>query len=200
MLEYENKGVTVRDSKDYTIKTMEAAGINALYAMDKARKILDHFQITYWIDAGTLLGKVRDYRFIPHDTDIDFGIIMGNDKAQFIQYVMEYESFRLVRKQTYVDDVGKIVMPSQTLYLHEPTGVLVDFYWFYVEDRDAGAVLLNHNECGTLSIPFDLIYPVQDNAYPNQPEAYLAHRFGPDWRTPAESKSAWYEEANNLNK
>ena len=37
--------------------------------------IFDQSRLKYFLDSGSLLGAVRNQRFIPHDKDIDFGIV-----------------------------------------------------------------------------------------------------------------------------
>ena len=43
-------------------------------ALRRAKAILDDAGIAFWLDCGTLLGAVRDGRFIPWDHDIDLGM------------------------------------------------------------------------------------------------------------------------------
>ncbi len=38
------------------------------------KKVLDNHKIEFWLDCGTLLGVVRDGRFIPGEHDIDLGV------------------------------------------------------------------------------------------------------------------------------
>jgi len=45
----------------------------ARHALKKVKQALDKKNIEYWLDAGTLLGAVRENRFIPWDHDIDLG-------------------------------------------------------------------------------------------------------------------------------
>ena len=45
------------------------------------RDVIDIFNennILYWIDGGTMLGSVRDSKFIPHDDDVDLGTTLEN--------------------------------------------------------------------------------------------------------------------------
>lgn len=42
--------------------------------LKRAKAILDSAGIPFWLDCGTLLGAVREGRFIPWDHDIDLGI------------------------------------------------------------------------------------------------------------------------------
>jgi len=50
-----------------------------LAALREFRRVLDEVQFPFFIDTGTLLGTIRDQRFIPWDNDIDFGTIRNAD-------------------------------------------------------------------------------------------------------------------------
>ena len=43
-------------------------------ALKKVVSILEKYDIDYWLEFGTLLGLVREGRFIEHDSDIDIGV------------------------------------------------------------------------------------------------------------------------------
>ncbi|RLF45878.1 MAG: hypothetical protein DRN09_01115, partial [Thermoplasmata archaeon] len=45
----------------------------AVEALRQVKEILDKYGVEYWLDSGTLLGAVRDGKFIPWDGDIDLG-------------------------------------------------------------------------------------------------------------------------------
>ena len=46
----------------------EEAGIKVL---KEVKEVFDEYDVEYWLDQGTLLGAVRDEKFIPWDHDID---------------------------------------------------------------------------------------------------------------------------------
>ncbi len=45
----------------------------AIKTLLEVKAVLDKHGVEYWIDSGTLLGAVRDGKFIPWDNDIDLG-------------------------------------------------------------------------------------------------------------------------------
>src|SRR5687767_2901306 len=50
-----------------------------LAALKEFRDVLDKVDLQYFIDTGTLLGTIREKRFIPWDNDVDFGTIRTCD-------------------------------------------------------------------------------------------------------------------------
>ena len=46
---------------------------DATFALKCVKKVLDEEGLVFWLDTGTLLGAVRNGRFIPWDSDIDLG-------------------------------------------------------------------------------------------------------------------------------
>ena len=50
----------------------------ALKNLRDVKEILDRAGVRYWLDGGTLLGAVRDGKFIPWDDDIDLGTLSSS--------------------------------------------------------------------------------------------------------------------------
>jgi hypothetical protein len=71
-----------------------------LDALHEFRAVLDEVDFPFFIDTGTLLGAVRDKRFIPWDNDIDFGTIKSENthkklaEASRILHAAGYSYFR----------------------------------------------------------------------------------------------------------
>lgn len=49
-----------------------------LSSLKDVKSVLEKYKCQYFLDTGTLLGAVRDKRFIPWDNDIDIGVIDFN--------------------------------------------------------------------------------------------------------------------------
>ncbi|WP_290917597.1 LicD family protein [Halodesulfovibrio sp.] len=64
-------------------------GKNGAVALKDVLTFLSSCGITHWVDAGTLLGIVRDGCFIEGDTDIDIGILFNTDGKEFIAALEE---------------------------------------------------------------------------------------------------------------
>lgn len=61
------------------------------------KKILNNCNVKWWLDSGSLLGLVRDNKFLKHDNDIDIGII-PNDNFSFAALIKMFKinHFRIV--------------------------------------------------------------------------------------------------------
>ena len=52
-----------------------AAQLEAFAALSVAAQALEEAGITYFLSNGTLLGCIREGTFVPHDSDIDIGVL-----------------------------------------------------------------------------------------------------------------------------
>lgn len=85
---------------------------NGVQTLSDLAGLLTSNNIHYWVDAGTLLGIVRDGNFIDDDTDIDIGVVITNPDDLFnllkvngynIWYYFDtpYGRKRLIRAEKY---------------------------------------------------------------------------------------------------
>lgn len=131
---------------------------------------------------GTLLGHYRDHGFIPHDSDIDFGLLEPD-------FAKRSRLEREMRKRGYatrLNDEREIAFYKP----HFPT-LCVDFFLF----RRKGDCFVYHDSRGEVeyefSFPaeiFDDFIPVKflgrtDAWIPKGTERFLEASYG-DWRTP----------------
>jgi hypothetical protein len=148
-----------------------------------------------WVDAGTLLGLYRQGDFIPHDTDVDFGVALSSGQAERAPIITEpdYQPLRALYWRG---------LPMQQAYLFK--NEVLDFYFFY-DDIKPG-FLTNVSDGGVMEIPEELIRPIARNfnwenanlPTPNQLETYLSWRYGEDWKTPKTDKQPWFSDHPNI--
>lgn len=150
--------------------------------------LLDGIGLRWWLSAGTALGVVRDGRLIPHDTDLDVGVLGHAGVLDRLHLAFAAAGWPLARQTSY-----------QRAYRYRD--VILDIYAY----RREGDQLVADTEHGRLAKPARLfdelalmefagrLYPV-----PSPPEAYLQVRYGPGWRTPAISKGPWQTETAAL--
>ena len=63
----------------------------AIEALRQVKKVFDKHAIEFWLDMGTLLGAVRDKKFISWDSDIDLGV-WGNELPKIARACIELQS------------------------------------------------------------------------------------------------------------
>jgi len=150
---------------------------DGILSVEKAMK-----QIGYdiFINSGTLLGVTRSGAFIPHDDDVDFGVLLHSTDA--VSAAAEWiELKKTLEKNGLLKNVGWL---GGILKTHKIGTFTVDFFPAWVE---GGAVFVYPHTAGDLvrddllplCVSDDLCLPI-----PNRPEKMLAVNYGPDWRTP----------------
>ena len=156
------------------------------------RGLDDTAHLKRWVDAGTLLGLVRDSDFIPHDTDIDIAVILTPDEG----LALDLPAGDVVRQVRWQH------LPMQFAYWHD--GVIVDLY-FYYSGIEKG-YLVNCNTNCVLRIP-DKYAQAELGSFewsglsiptPSPVDDYLEWTYGSDWRTPKSDKGLWTEDRPNI--
>ncbi|MFB0562330.1 MAG: LicD family protein [Candidatus Lokiarchaeia archaeon] len=108
----------------------------AIEALREVKEILDKHGIEYWLDYGTLLGAVRDRRFIPWDTDIDLGV-WSKDIDKLIKAYEEFHTkgylvHSFVRKYIHIFKVSSTKKPptkiSFNIYDIDKRGATIRFF------------------------------------------------------------------------
>jgi len=71
-------------------------------ALREVKGVLDDAAVPFFLDTGTLLGTVRDKRFIPWDNDIDLGIIRTdaiNERLRDVTRVLHSKGYSYFRSE-----------------------------------------------------------------------------------------------------
>ena len=158
------------------------------------KKVLDDLEIPFFLWFGTLLGSVREKDFIPHDTDVDIGMLkkhIPRDKVDAVVKGFEGTGYSVCIGSCdgYVNLIY-ITMNDKYPGLKVDADFLFDFqdkYWF---PRHAN---VNGNPI-TLAIPYSKKYfdcemeerTIRGTKYrvPSPPEEFLVELWGEDWRVP----------------
>lgn len=107
---------------------------NGLLALSDVVEFLSNEGIKHWVDAGTLLGIVRDGSFIDGDTDIDIGVSCVVNRERFVSnikragftvcYGYSYQSGDLallrVEKRSVGIDIEFFVKEGSVYYYDSP--------------------------------------------------------------------------------
>ncbi len=147
-----------------------------------------------WLSAGTLLGLYRDNGFIPHDTDLDVGML-GDwdnpiDPMDVVQPFTE-EGFMHIRRMSYDGRVMQLAFVKRV--------TIFDIYFFYINKEED--IAINYNDNGVMRKPQHFVSNLGSmiflgDKYPTPwpIEDYLEYRYR-DWRTPTGGKRPWFEDA-----
>jgi hypothetical protein len=165
----------------------------ALEALRGATEVLENLGAVFWITYGTLLGWRRISGFLPFDDDIDVAVLSGTDPCA-IKTAMQARAFSLVEESS---DARAVI--GQKFLLAD---VIVEFIFvsrvgdFHVDSFPVldGSIMRGNHPCQALRrVDFrGLSLPV-----PADPDAYLAHLYGPDWRKPV-SRWHWVFSPHNV--
>ncbi len=158
---------------------------NGLFLLQRVTAELERMGFAPFLVFGTLLGAVREGRFISHDTDIDLGLILEKSAAnrrKKSQTGPNWFNFLCKRLERYeilpVRDRGNLKsLWFKTEYL--------DLYVFSRADSTGdwrcGGYSIAPEEVGTFS-RCELLG--SNFRVPSEKELYLRNRYGLDWQVP----------------
>ncbi len=178
--------------KERQIKARTKKVLNILKTV---KEILKKNNITYWLEAGTLLGAVRENRLLPCDKDVDL-VICCSEKEELDKIVSDFEKTQLKYKLVKYDrdaecfikgDIRKIKV--DTLLKKGITKIeifavkkLEDFYCYGIrQKRDYFIVKIPEKFCQNT-----IEKKVLNDSYslPEDYKGYLKNRYGRDWEIP----------------
>jgi hypothetical protein len=171
---------------------------NATQALLSLCAILNTTDIRYYVDAGTLLGIVRDQALIPWDDDLDIAVHADDLSQLAIQLPrildllkdelgVEY-SVDTHTSNTAFGAVAQGAIRSLKMLPSDPdsTMPMIDIFIKYIDGNNMDYCLASRG-IRMPAIHFDsydeLTFRNQKIKLPNQHEAYLKAHYG-DWQTP----------------
>ena len=206
-------------NKTYYIKLEDEKADEAKNLLNGVVDIFEHNQSQYFLDAGTLLGAVRDKGFIPWDHDIDLGLIYTNQE-DVEKIVKELKKKFYVRSLKFKKDPAiwnpgkyRIIKVYKKSSLSIKDELCLDIFLFYksiLEENnqkvykygvwDRNAFYPENILRDFKSIRFyNRLYRV-----PKNPEHFLEFKYGKDWETPQKKWSTVLDDTsltrNNLEK
>ena len=157
--------------------------------------ILNDIGLKYWLDAGTLLGIIRDGDLIPWDYDADIGILPETSHE-----IMKHRIKFLPKYSIYRRKVNSIWLPENTRVLKVKTVLerikqinfhldLFCVYPLYDTYRWIDSDSLKHADKKYFDKLDTITWEGREIKIPNHVEEYLSFRYG-DWKTPNENYDA----------
>lgn len=145
------------------------------------------------ITDGTLLGIVRENKFIKHDNDIDFDCLY-TDPGVIINYAKK-NGWKLGRKVTFK---GKV----QQLIFFDQDKILYDFIFWYENNEFA----VNYSERRFVRLQrlhFIKNYRIlnlnnKSVHVPDELDEWLVMRYGKNWNIPHTEKGDWKNDCDDL--
>lgn len=163
--------------------------------LDRLHKLLSENDVPYYCDAGTLLGFVRDGGFIPHDDDIDIGIMPETVPLQKVLKIFMDAGYGFIHAFDYngrllefsVMDVRNISIDvflhtrceDDARYLHE---IFLRWYPDRTYPNDRANIGLKFRLRGPDGLKTMLVHGVETSV-PTNAEEMLDSEYGP-WRKP----------------
>lgn len=98
--------------------------------LQQVKEVLDDQGIEFWLDCGTLLGAVRDGKFLPWEHDIDLGVWCHNFLPKLRMIVSKdlrnrgfkvhiYENYMNIRKEETVTDINFYLINNDKAVCHQ---------------------------------------------------------------------------------
>ena len=167
------------------------------YGYDLLKKLDDiatRHNVPYFASYGTLLGFVRDGGFIPHDEDIDFGIVAGRmTPVQLLDIFIKKENgFEFVRALEFKNRITEVTIRYKNIiidfFFYERDGdktFVPSYYWEpardYPSERENTVRLIYQATVKELT---KLTVHGADVSVPVNSEELLVSQYGPNWRVP----------------
>lgn len=148
-----------------------------------ACRVLRVMGLTWWIEAGTFLGIVRDGDLIGHDSDIDFGIL-GDERIEGVRELFLEEGFH-VHHEFGTKGRGREISFKRG-------GIKVDVFCFYPDEagtlwmgcwRGGRMIRLDFERRSILPPRSVTVFDIPMKL-PALQEAYLRARYGREWTVP----------------
>ena len=147
--------------------------------LKEVKRIFDEQGVNFWLGSGTLLGAVREGRFIPWDDEMDTAGVIGMHGLDMDTIYRVGEAFR---SHGFYPRIKPNVRHVSVALIKD--GIRTDWTCHKIINGRA-------YEFPGVELPLHLFETLGEIEFigerfrtPNPPEDYLRRKYGPDWRTP----------------
>jgi len=168
----------------------------ALKVLKRTTRLLERYDISYWLEGGTLIGIIRENRLLPWDNDLDISI-HSEDLDRLMQILPKFFRRGLLARIRYHkrDDPPfkkgeiRLIKIYASKYIFFKSRVILDIFiqrkW---NDLNYWIIGVHHHTKKAVPSRFtDVLTAVKFNkknySVPKLTDEYLTYCFG-DWRTP----------------
>ena len=189
--------------KKYQVNFESKEVDTAKYLLEGTVDVLEEEKCNYFLDAGTLLGAIRDKKFIPWDHDVDLGIIYNNQK-KIDELIKALKQNFYVRALEFKDapeiwKPGKyrIIKVYKKIGLFRRDKLCLDIFIFYKSTLEkTGEEVYKYGVWGRNAFyPENILKEFKSIEFynrkyivPKNTSDFLEFKYGKDWRTP---KKEW---------
>ena len=174
-------------------RLLQEKGWEALDAVHKA--LAGDFP--FFVDYGTLLGLMRDHGFIPHDDDMDFGVMPGTSPAKLLCRLLD-SGFDYKGAYEYDGKIREIAVFYHGLHIDfffdEPIGNEFCAFVFYAK---SGVAYVKGDELTAYRIRRPSISSIEEIEVngckffiPSNYKDILVAAYGDSWQIPVEGRHA----------
>ena len=147
--------------------------------------LLAALNYTTFLNSGTLLGLIREERFLPHDDDVDMAVILRASTPEGI--INEWHELKKMIKNTLNET--HLMDKEEHFFMHKvicPDALEIDLFPAWI---NAGKVYIWPYSYGDIEesdlLPLKMPHRNKCRAcLPNNPEALLEVNYGREWRNP----------------
>ena len=173
------------------IKVFKERGIETIQMVESA---LSKSGLEYFATCGTLLGLIRENRLLRNDYDMDYGVLIREDKTwSQLENTLKGIGFSKIRCFTLNDKV------TEQSYANDK-GMTIDFFGHFIEDEElcfysfdkidgeqypaddnwSAYILRNGKYCGVKKIDTE----IGTVTVPVNAEEYLTYNYNDNWMIP----------------